>query len=405
MRRVTAQPLSARELWTGVGLPGNARRVAQTLRARGRSTRAELIATTGLSRPTVSATLAELAAAGLITEEAGAATPGGGRPASVVRLARCAGLAVGVDLGRRHLHVAIADLGHAVLAERTSRFSSDTDDHPAEALDRAATMIGYALADLGAPDDAVVGVGLGIPVPLTHAGLIGSPALMPAWAALSPAEELASRVGMPVWVDNDANLGALGEYVWGAGSGCSVLVFVKLATGIGAGILLDGRLFRGGIGTAGELGHVTLDARGPVCRCGNRGCVELSAGGRALLDTVRRTHPEIADLTELVSRAEAGDPGCRRLLSDAGTELGIALGGLVNLLNPERIVLGGDLGRAALMIDPLRRGLANTGMPAAVEAVEVVPAELGERAAALGGVALVLKAPEHVASHFAAVPA
>jgi len=92
---------------------------------------------------------------------------------------------------------------------------------------------------------------------------------------------------MPVWVDNDANLGALGEYVWGAGGGCSVLVFIKLATGIGAGILLDGRLFRGGIGTAGELGHVTLDARGPVCRCGDRGCVELSAGGRALLDTVR----------------------------------------------------------------------------------------------------------------------
>jgi predicted NBD/HSP70 family sugar kinase len=386
-------------------LAGNARRVAESLRTRGRSTRAELIATTGLSRPTVSATLAELAAAGLVAEETGTATPGGGRPASVMRLTRRAGLAVGVDMGRRHLQVAVADLGHAVLAQRACRFDSESDEHPTEVLDRAATMIGCALDDIGDDHDAVVGVGLGIPVPVTRAGLIGAPALMPAWAALSPAEELAGRIGMPVWVDNDANLGALGEYVWGAGGGCRVLVFIKLATGIGAGILLDGRLFRGGIGTAGELGHVTLDARGPVCRCGNRGCVELSFGGRALLDTVRRTHPEIADLAELVSRAEAGDPGCRRLLSDAGTELGIALGSLVNLLNPERIVLGGELGRAPLMLDPLRRGLTNTGMPAAVAAVEVVPTVLGELAAALGGVALVLKAAEHAVSHFATVPA
>ncbi len=397
--------MPARELWTGRGLTGNARRVAETLRTRGGNTRAELITTTGLSRPTVSATLADLAAAGLVTEETGTGTPGGGRPASVVRLSRRAGLAVGADVGRRHVQVAIADLGHAVLAERTSRFTPDADDHPLSALDRAAAMIRAALDDLGAAPDAVVGIGLGIPAPITRSGRIGSPTLMPAWASLAPAEELASRIDMPVWVDNDANLGALGEYLWGAGQGCDVLVCIKLATGIGAGILLDGRLFRGSVGTAGELGHVTLDARGPVCRCGNRGCVELSAGGRALLDNARLTHPEIQDLAELVARAEAGDPGCRRLLSDAGTELGIALGSLVNLVNPQRIVLGGDLGRAALMIEPLRRGLANTGMPAAVAAVEVVPAQLGERAAALGGVALVLKAAEHAASHFAAVPA
>jgi len=404
MRRVTAQPMSARELWTGGGLTGNARRVAETLRTRGGNTRSELIGTTGLSRPTVSATLAELAAAGLVTEVTGTAAPGGGRPASIVRLARRAGLAVGVDIGRRHVQVAVADLGHAVLAERTSRFSSDSDDRPADVLDRAAGMICSALTDLDAAQDAVVGVGLGIPVPITRSGQLGSPTLMPAWASLSPAEELAGRVDMPVWVDNDANLGALGEYLWGAGGGCSVLVYLKLATGIGSGIVLDGRLFRGSVGTAGELGHVTLDARGPVCRCGNRGCVELYAGGRALLDNVRLTQPQISGLAELVARAEAGDPGCRRLLSDAGTELGIALGSLVNLLNPERIVLGGELGRAALMIEPLRRGLENTGMPAAAAAVEVVRAQLGERAAALGGVALVLKAAEHAASHFAAVP-
>jgi predicted NBD/HSP70 family sugar kinase len=404
MPAVTVQRMSARQLWHD-GLTGNARRVADALRTRGRNTRAELVAATGLSRPTVSATLAELARDGLVTEEV-RPVPGtvGGRPAAVVRLARRAGLSVGVDIGRTHVRIAVADLGHEVLAERSRRLASDSEERPAEVLGWTAEMIRSALTDLGVGHDTVVGVGLGIPAPITITGRIGSPTLLPAWAPLSPAEELADRIGLPVWVDNDANLGALGEYLWGGGRGCAVLVYIKLATGIGSGILLNGRLFRGSIGTAGELGHITLDARGPVCRCGNRGCVELTVGGRALLENARRTHRDVNDLADLVGKAEAGDPGCRRLVSDAGTELGIALGGLVNLFNPERIVLGGDLGRTSLMIEPLRRGLADTGMPAAVGAVEVVSAALGERAAALGGVALVLKATEHAASHFAAVP-
>jgi len=214
---------------------------------------------------------------------------------------------------------------------------------------------------------------------------------MPAWAEHAPGLELAARLGLPVAVDNDANFGALGEYVWGAGRGCPVLVYVKIATGIGAGIVIGGQLFRGSAGTAGELGHVTLDARGPVCRCGNRGCVELSAGGRALLEHARLTYSDLHTVEDLVQRAEDGDPSCRRLLVDGGTQLGIALGGLVNLVNPDRIVLGGELGTAtAIMLDPLRRGLADTGMPAAVNAVQVIQAALGDRASALGGVAAVL---------------
>jgi predicted NBD/HSP70 family sugar kinase len=403
MRAVTAQRQPARQLWHG-GLTGNARRVAEALRSRGGCTRAELITATGLSRPTVSATLGELTRDGLIAEGARAASALGGRPAAVVRLTRSAGLSVGVDIGRRHIRVAIADLGHEVLAERSRRLPASAEECPAEILDGAATMVHSALGPLAAGADAVVGAGLGIPAPITIEGRIGSPNLLPAWASLAPAEELAARIGAPVWVDNDANLGALGEYLWGNGRGCAVLVYIKLATGIGSGILLGGRLFRGSIGTAGEIGHITLDARGPVCRCGNRGCVELTVGGRALLEHVDRVHPDIDDLAGLVAKAKAGDPGCRRLLSDAGTALGIALGGLVNLVNPERIVLGGDLGPAEHVIEAVRRGLADTGMPAAVGAVRVVPAGLGERAAALGGVALVLKATEHAASHFAAVP-
>jgi predicted NBD/HSP70 family sugar kinase len=357
------------------------------LRGRGPRTRAELISLTGLSRPTISSALTELSTAGLVTEELG--PPAGGRPAGVFRLTRKAGLAIGVDIGRRHLRVAAADLGHEILASQAIRLDRDADDHPFSALDLATQQVDKVLASVGGSRAEVIGVGLGIPAPVTLDGRIGSPTLLPAWADLVPEEELADRLGgLTVRVDNDANLGALAEHTWGAGRDCADLVYVKIATGIGAGIVLDGRLYRGSAGTAGELGHVTLDASGPICRCGNRGCLELTAGGRALL-----AQAGVRDLDTLAQRAIAGDPLCRRLLLDAGRHLGIALGGLLNLINPDRIIVGEFAGHKTstrLLLEPLRRGLAETAMAAAVDAVEVVQADLGERAAALGGVALAL---------------
>lgn len=372
-----------------IGVSPPARRVAEVLRRKGRCTRSELVTHSGQSRPTITNALAELSRAGLVTEELGA--PAGGRPAGLVRLTRRAGLAVGVDIGRRHLHVAIADLGHEILADHAIQLDHDADAHPHAALDLAAQEVDQALKRLGADRSEVGGVGLGIPAPVTRAGRIGSPTLLPAWAPLLPQRELAERLGNPpVRVDNDANLGALAECAWGAGRDSADLVYVKLATGIGAGIVLDGRLYRGSAGTAGELGHVTLDAKGPLCRCGNRGCVELTAGGRALLHHARVNHPGLKDLDELASLAQQGDPGCRRLLVDAGRHLGIALGGLLNLINPGRIVVGGFTSTPGLLLEPIQHGLAETAMAAAVGSVEVVPAELGERAGALGGVALAL---------------
>jgi predicted NBD/HSP70 family sugar kinase len=402
--------VGAVDLWSPGGLNGNARRVAEALRARGPSTRAQLARATHLSRPTVSTTITELTGAGIAAELApgqdghaaragseaiGGASPersSGGRPAGVVRLTRQAGLAIGVDVGRRHIRVAVADVGHEIMLETGARLDVDADDTPKPVLDRAASMIETALATIGAKRSEVVGVGMGVPAPMTLDGRIGAPRLLPGWGELSPGRELGSRLGIPVLVNNDANLGALGEFHWGAGRSASVLVYIKLATGIGAGIVLDGQLFRGSAGTAGELGHITIDARGPVCRCGNRGCVELAAGGRALVAQARLTYPELADVSDLVAMANSGDPGCRRLLTDAGTQIGLALSGLVNLINPERIILGGELGNAAdLMLDPLRRGLSESAMPAAVETATVLPGELGDRAAALGGVLLVMR--------------
>jgi predicted NBD/HSP70 family sugar kinase len=397
MRSVTGPRRSIDALWTQA-LTGAPRQVAEVLRAYGPRTRGELIALTGLSRPTVSASLAEMIATGLVTEQvAASARAGGGRPASLVRLSRRAGVAVGVDVGRRHIRVAAADLGHDILTESEVRLDEDADETAGPVLDLAAKLVDAALAEIDAARDEVVGVGLGIPAPMTRDGRVGAPLLLPGWAGLAPAEELRVRLGVPVVVNNDANLGALGEYHWGAGRGCLVLVYVKLATGIGAGIVLDGQLFVGTAGTAGEIGHVTIDARGPVCRCGNRGCIELAAGGRALVEHARLTYPDIADVSDLVRLANAGDAGCRRLLSDAGAEIGIALSGLVNLINPDRIVLGGELGSGTdVMLEPLRRGLTEAAMPAALTTVTVTRGELGERASALGAVVSVLRSPTSV---------
>jgi predicted NBD/HSP70 family sugar kinase len=375
---------------------GAGRRIVDALRLLGPATRAEVANTTRLSRATVSAALSVLIDSGLVVEAGSAAPvgPGGGRPAALVRLAPAAGLAVGVDVGRTHLRVAVADLGHQVLGERSVRLDWGTAAH--EVLDRAANLVCAALAAADAELDAVVGVGLGLPAPVDHrSGQVAASNILPEWAGLAAGEDLAVRLGRPVIVDNDANLGALAEYLWGAGRGLDTVVYVKAATGIGAGLVIDGRLFRGVVGLAGEIGHVTLDDQGDVCRCGNRGCLELVAGGAALVAALRRTHGELDSIEQVVALAAAGDPGARRIVADAGAHLGVAAGGLVNIVNPRRIVVGGELGRAGdVLLEPLRRALRRSAVRPSVDAVEVLGGELGDRSEVLGAVAVVLREPD-----------
>jgi predicted NBD/HSP70 family sugar kinase len=387
-------------------LRGTERRIADALRRLGPATRADVGVATGLSRATVSAGLSALLEAGLVVETSGAAPvgPAGGRPPGLVRLSPAAGLAVGVDVGRTHLRVAIADLGHQVLGERSVRLEYGT---PAGGvLDGAADLVGTGLAAAGAGLVSVLGVGLGLPAPVDQrSGTVSASNILPEWAGLAAGEQLATRLGRPVIVDNDANLGALAETLWGAGRGIDTLAYVKVATGIGAGLVLDGKLFRGVSGQAGEIGHVTLDEHGDVCRCGNRGCLELVAGGAALVAALRRTHGELDSVEEVVALADDGDRAARRLIADAGAHLGVAAAGLVNLVDPQRLIVGGELGRAGdVLLEPLRRSLRRSTVRPAADAVEVVCAELGDRSEVLGAVAVVLReldrarpAPAHAA--------
>ena len=390
----------------GVLRARNRHRVVEVLRRQGRVSQADIARATGLSRSTISTLVLELRTAGLVTEfedgrkdamPARRSAPGG-RPAVLLGLDDSAGTAVGIDFGHSHVRVGIANLSHQVTAERDREFQVDND--AAGALDAAAAMVDEVLADARVGRDRVIGVGMGIPGPIDRrTGTIGSASILPGWVGLAPAEEMARRLQLTVEIDNDANVGALAEVYWGAGRGCSEVTYIKASTGIGAGIVISGQLHRGAVGTAGEIGHTTVDEQGPLCRCGSRGCLETVAGGAAVVEQVRSTRSKDLTLGRVLELAAAGDPACRRAIADAGRQIGVSMAAVCNILNPELIVVGGHLSEAGdMLLGPLRESLRRYSVRAAVESVAVVQGVLGERAEMLGALALVLQSSDRFLS-------
>jgi predicted NBD/HSP70 family sugar kinase len=372
----------------------NRARVMDALRERGMASRAELARATDLSRSTVSTIVADLIEAGLAVERdekgpAGDATHAG-RPPVMVSLDASAGLAIGVDFGHRHLRVAVSDLSHTVLAETWREM--DVDHSAEHGLDTAAEFVGEVLADAGADPARVIGVGMGLPAPIDQtSGTVQSSSILPAWVGLDAAAEASARIGFPVEVENDANLGALAELVWGAARGKSDVAYIKVSSGIGAGLISAGRIHRGIGGTAGEIGHTLVVADGPVCRCGNRGCLETVASSRAVAELLSASRREEISTPRLLELAAAGDAAAQGLIGDAGAAIGVAVANLCNLLNPETVVVGGDLsGAGETLIGPLRYSVRRNAIPSAVEKLEIVPGVLGDRAELLGALALVM---------------
>jgi predicted NBD/HSP70 family sugar kinase len=196
---------------------------------------------------------------------------------------------------------------------------------------------------------------------------------------------------LPVRVENDANLGALAEIVWGAGRGCCDVVYVKVASGVGAGLVLDNRIYRGFGGTAGEIGHITVDEAGPICRCGNRGCLEVFAGADGLLEPLRRHRDGPLTLRAAIALAAEGDAGAQRAIADAGRALGLAVAGVCNLLAPQRVIVGGELAQAGdVLLTPMRDCVRRSAIASARQ-TPISAGVLGERAEVLGAVALVLR--------------
>ncbi|OEJ34241.1 ROK family transcriptional regulator [Streptomyces subrutilus] len=365
----------------------NLERVVRAVRLAGSLTQAEIARATGLSAATVSNIVRELKEGGTVEVTD---TSAGGRRARSVSLSGDAGIVIGVDFGHTHLRVAVGNLAHQVLAEEAEPL--DVDASWVEGFDRAEALVGRLIAGIGVSLDKAIGVGLGVPGPIdVESGTLGSTAILPGWAGINPREELSRRLGVPVYVDNDANLGALGELVWGSGRGVKDLAYIKVASGVGAGLVINGQIYRGPGGTAGEIGHITLDESGPVCRCGNRGCLETFAAARYVLPLLQGSHGPELTMERVVELARDGDPGCRRVITDVGRHIGSGVASLCNLLNPSRVVLGGSLAEAGeLVLAPIRESVGRYAIPSAARQLSVLTGSLGGRAEVLGALALVL---------------
>ncbi len=365
----------------------------------------------GLSRTTVSSIVDALLQDGLVQEGNFLnAAPRGGRRAILVHFNADAGRVLGVDVGRTHLTMILTNLAAEIVAQRSVSF--DTDRGPEACLPILVSEIRTFVAASATSWEAIIGVGLGIPGPLSvDLHRLSSPPSMPGWDNVDIWEPLRAAFNKPLYIDNDANMGALGESRLGAGRGCTDMAYVKIGTGIGCGLIINGRIYGGHQGSAGELGHLTIDENGPVCVCGNRGCLETLAGARAIVadaqqrsslarkqaseatNTTTQHSYMYTDIIDVIKAAQQGDAASIAALEHAGERIGLALAGLVNLFNPAIIVIGGGVARAGdSLLAPLRRVVASSSLPAAWKGTRILPGELGDTAIAIGAALMVLNA-------------
>lgn len=364
--------------------------VVGTVQQYGGLTQVELSAATGLSQATVSNIVRELLAAGVVDT---AVTTRSGRRAQLVTLARRVGLVVGVHVGHRQLRVALGDFAHEVVAEQSLPLPYE---HPSDTtLDRAALLVMDLLDRIGSDLDEVVAVGVGVPAPVdADTGMVSVPGVLRGWEGEHLGQVLSKRLVRPVVVDNDANLGALAESTLGAARGYRDAVYVRVSYGTCAGIVINGRLHRGFAGTAGEIGHVQVDPAGHICRCGARGCLDTVVGAAALVEPLRATHGSLA-LRDVITRTRAGDPGFARVVADAGALIGQVVAGLGTAVNPQCVVVGGELAQTGeVLLGPLRDAARGRVLVNRIAPLDVVPAALGQRAELVGALLLALQSAD-----------
>ena len=367
----------------------------------GEISRVELARRSGLARSTVSGIVAELVDIEVLNESH-VARSSGGRPPIVLQFDGDHYRLLGIDFGATHVSVALTDLRGGVLAWRSRLHPVQKD--PEGTLGLALVLVGQVLGEAGAGLDDVVGIGLGVPSPVDHDDPDHlSERILPAWETVRPGSWLSRRLDLPVFVENDANLGALAEAWLGAGRTHPSLAFIKLGTGVGAGLVVNGEVFRGAHGFAGEIGHTAIDSTGPRCACGLHGCLQVLVGSEAILTGVQERIDAGAS-TALASRgpltlqalalaAVEGDALARDAVAEAGRYLGIAVANLFNLMNPSLVVLGGSLSAAGdLLLEPLRDAIRARALWASIAQADVLVGTLGEQTAALGAATLVLRA-------------
>ncbi|ARQ70892.1 ROK family transcriptional regulator [Streptomyces marincola] len=372
------------------------------------TTRGELQRVTGLSRSTVGHRLDQLFRAGWLRETAGdpVDAPTGGRPSLRLEFDASHAVVLCADLETRHARVAVLDLGGTTLAEHSGALL--INQGPDEVLDRLAQWFALLLEKTGLGTDAVCGIGLSVPGPVDRAsGRVLQPPLMPGWDRYPVPERMrqafAAHVSesgadrMPVLVENDANLMAYAEQRRGFPD-CAAFLLIKVSTGIGAGVVVDGEMYRGIDGAAGDIGHIRLsDHPYALCRCGSYGCLAAVASGRALAEQLTAAGVPTASGSGVRDQLAIGQPDAVRLAREAGRLVGGVLATVVTLLNPGVLMIAGDL-TGPPFLTGVRELLYQRAMPRTTAYLQVVTSRLGDRAGLAGAAAMVVEslyAPEH----------
>ncbi|AZI57602.1 ROK family transcriptional regulator [Nakamurella antarctica] len=364
----------------------NRRRIVEALHKHGGLSKAELAGASGLSAGTVHNIVKELSSAGILhTVDATQS----GRRAVFVTLARELGLVAGIHISRRHLRIVLSDVAKTVIAEHEMPLGKD---HRADnELRKSLLLIADMLDAVGASSDELLGVGVAINAPVErHSGTVMAHGELRGWERVPIAEILQRGLGKPAWVANASNLAALAELRMGALRGTEHGIFIDINEGVGAGLIIDGRLFIGNSGTAGEFGHMTIRENGPKCSCGSRGCLDAVAGGGAVLERLKDTYRNLK-LSDLLARAMAGDDACIRAIAEAGSSIGVAAVTMCMLINPARIVIGGEMSRAGeLLLGPIRREVETSFLAGEGSTPEIIQAQVGIRAGVLGSILLAI---------------
>ncbi|MBD3162796.1 MAG: ROK family protein [Candidatus Eisenbacteria bacterium] len=363
-----------------------------------RMSRADIVQEEKLSRSTVSEVVGELLRTGLIAEVGIGQSRGGRRPV-ILEFQDDAAVILGVEMGATHVAVALTDLRGRVLAWHSRPHPVRNDPDGSRAL--VGELCDTCLTEAAAGRPLVgIGVALACPVDPSRPGEV-SEMVLPAWEGRLGLEPLGRRLGVPLMVDNDANLGALAEHWWGVGRGIGNLAYVKVATGVGCGFVMNGDIYRGSTGVAGEIGHLAIAPQGKQCMCGLRGCLATVVGTPALIERTAEllaAHHESVlagnhvTIEEIERAAIAGDTVARQVVTEAAEYLGIAVAGLLNLMNPAMVVLGGHVaGLGELVLGPIRETVRQRTLVSQVTAAELVTSKLGPQSIAIGAATMILK--------------
>ena len=366
--------------------------VLDLARHRGKVSRAELSRVSGLSIPAIMEIVDGLKREGLI-REVGTGPSTGGRPPKVLEFKKDAGVVLAADLGATHCRVSVANLAGEPVAELSA--DQEISRGPDAVLGWVQERFWVLMDEAGAGRDDVRGIGIGVPGPVDFArGQAVNPPIMPGWDNFSIPDKFADSFGdVPVLVDNDVNIMALGEQRahWPR---VGHMLFVKIGTGIGCGIIAGGYVHRGARGGAGDIGHIRVPGHEEIaCRCGNIACVEAVAGGGALARKLTELGYPAQNSRDVVALVRAGNPAAARLVRTAGELIGEVLASTVNFFNPEVVVIGGDMAHAhEQLFAGIRTVVYQRSLPLATRHMELVPSQLDDRAGIFGAATMAVEA-------------